>query len=251
MEPRPQTSPQGQRDYAPPLWDTDEEFEKEREWTEPEETEYRRRRKRRKRACCNPADFKLWAVERPNQITDAKMERSTPWKERSAPVKGWTYQYCMYGSRSDYVCSGRGKTSYPDARFPDRCWIGDAKYIQDVKKTPFRPNVPDFLKTEIQDKIDCEYDRYGIVSRNPDPPAQTCWNIGLQTLVSQPGPPILYFKGLYKEFDIEGHILYRPIREACMATGTDGTGGDTAPRYDPRNDWWNHDPSEYLPHYTA
>jgi hypothetical protein len=230
---------------VPPQWDTDEEFDEPREWSKPDDTEYRRRRKRRKRACCDPETFKLWAVERPNQITDTKMQRSTPWEKRKPTVKGWAYQYCMYGTRSDFLCKGGGKEVAADARFPDRCWLGDAKYIHNVKKTPYRLNVPDFLKSDIQNKIEDEYKRYGRVTRTPAPPGLSCWNVGLQTLVSQPGEPILFFKSLYETFDIEGQILYRPIREACKASGTDGGGGDTSPGYDPRNDWWNYDPSEY------
>jgi hypothetical protein len=116
-KPSPSGKPQPPHPTVPPDWDIDDEFEKPREWSDDEPTEFRRRRKRRKRACSDPASFPNWAKEKEGVVTDGKMQSSKQWHKRSAPAKGYTYQFCMFNSRSEFSCSGGGVMVNADARF--------------------------------------------------------------------------------------------------------------------------------------
>lgn len=241
-KPRPD-APVMDDDYAPPDWGDDGEFKEPREWQDDEDrpSEYRRRRKRRRRACCDPALFPEWAVEltRTQETADSLSAAHLPWDKRKAAQKGYSYQFCIYGTTSEFQCSGGGSQVKADASFPARCWIGDAKYINDTGKSVYVPRTGR-VAAIIQSNVKDEYERYGEVTKYPDYPAKESWNIGLQTAVSKPGLPIIFFKSLYVLNDIEGQVLYQSMPEKCRASPY-----DTSPQYKHDDDWWNYDPSEY------
>ncbi|KZL18615.1 hypothetical protein PsAD2_02556 [Pseudovibrio axinellae] len=102
-----------------------------------------------------------------------------------------------------------------------------------------------FIPAKIRATVENEYERYGIVTKDPDAPGKACWNIGLYTAIIHPAL-LPFYKDLYSSEDIEGKIEYVPMRDACKAqTGFGDDEPARPPRINPKDDWWNYVPSEY------
>ncbi|WP_057461549.1 hypothetical protein [Pseudovibrio sp. POLY-S9] len=259
LAPETQPMPQlkKQDEFFDPSWDDPGEFDKPREATGEDEqgepVSYHRRRIRPRRNCCEPHKFPLWAVELPNRVTDAKMKTDVPWNKRNSTTQGWGYQYCIFQTRSEFHCEGGGTSVNADMSYPDRCWLGEAKYTKNPRNSPFvfdevKDNPGFFLneqREEIREKVREEFERYGVVTKTPNAPGKACWNIGLYTAIGHPAL-FPFFKELYGSEDIEGKIEYVPMREVCKAHNSFGNDDPARPpRINPEDDWWNYDPSEY------
>ncbi|KZL15701.1 hypothetical protein PsAD26_00926 [Pseudovibrio sp. Ad26] len=166
-------------------------------------------------------------------------------------MRGWGYQYCIFQTRSEFHCKGGGEEIDADMSYPDRCWLGEAKYVKTPRNSALvrgrNGEYPDFfLRAKIRAEVEEEYRRYGIITRQPDAPGKPCWNIGLYTAISHPAL-FPFFKEQYEgENDIEGMIEYVPMRQACkQQRGFGDDGPARPPKINPQDDWWNYDPSEY------
>ncbi|WP_206599981.1 hypothetical protein, partial [Pseudovibrio sp. Ad26] len=205
---------------------------------------------RPRRNCCEPHKFPLWAVELPNRVTDGRMRPDLPWVDRDAKMRGWGYQYCIFQTRSEFHCSGGKEEIDADMSYPDRCWLGDAKYAKNASRSPkVRKSNGEYsqfwMHVDIRKQDEDEYTRYGIITKNPDAPGKPCWNIGLYTAISHPALLPFYME-LYESKDIEGMIEHVPMRNACKAQNEFGNDDPARPpRINPEDDWWNYDPSEY------
>lgn len=129
--------------------------------------------------CCDPYEFKYhWPIETKPALKPEYA--STPTMRRAAMFQRWT---C--GAR-EYHCSGGGKTAWADGLQPEICYMKEAKW-NEKKSSPYvLGTLQDFMSDKMYPDIYEQFDNYGNICRDPDPPCTECWGVGLLVIVNTP-----------------------------------------------------------------
>lgn len=180
--PRPQPGQDPKRPVATPLPGEDAQTDTPQpneDATPEEEAQPEEEEKEDEDVCCDPYQFRYhWPIAtKPAPRPHAGLK---PNKRRERMFQRWT---C--GAR-EYHCSGGGKTAWADGLQPEICYMKDAKW-NEKKSSPYvLGTAQDFLIDRAYPEIYKQFDKYGEICRDPDPPCTECWGVGLLVVVNTP-----------------------------------------------------------------
>ncbi|SFR52340.1 hypothetical protein [Litoreibacter janthinus] len=172
--------------------------------------------RRRTKSCCHPVQFRTVWLRRGNVPVSNRMRFRPTFDESDflrgsggqvAIQRGHQYQIDTCGNW-EYTCRGGGRIAQPDGERSASCWMREAKYQMPRPTRGFGDN--DYTPPHDASRIQRQFQTYGVVANNPDPPARPCWHIGLDVNCSQAGGPIVYYYGLLVANRLAGIVRHLP-----------------------------------------